>query len=480
MTPGADAASTTPHTSAAAPATNGRLDRSRPPRIGPTPALRLPAAERLRLSNGARVVLIGHHKTPTVNIGLVFPRGSAADPAGKAGLASLTASMLDEGTARHTALELADRLDFLGASVGAGSGWDASFAGMSCLTRHLEAVADLFAEVVLAPALAEKEWARIRKQRLDGLLSASDQPTSLAAWAFDSTLFPGGHPYGLPAGGTPATVAALSLEDIRAFHAANFRPEGATFIVVGDVTAERVVPVLEERFRGWTGGDPAAFDPPEPRPRAGGTAVTVVDKPGASQSVLRIGHVGLPRAHPDYFPVRVMNTLLGGHFAGRINRNLRETKGFTYGAGSSFDFRRRAGPFAVSASVHTKDTAAAVTEVVRELRDISGPRPPSPEETAAAVNFMTRGYVRQFETPRQIGDNWSALVMHGLSDDFFNTWVDRVAAVDAAEAARVAAAHIRPDALDIVLAGDATAVVGPLERLGLGPVRVIRKEQVFG
>jgi predicted Zn-dependent peptidase len=454
-------------------------DRSRPPVPGPNPTLRLPTAGRHRLSNGLEVLLLAHHKTPTANFTLVLPAGSAADPPGMAGLAALTAAMLDEGTARHSALELADELDFLGAYIGAGCGWDATFVTLTTLTRHLERALALYAEVATAPAMKPQEWARVRKQRLDGLLAAGDQPNTLAAWAFDATVFGLSHPYGFPAGGNPDTVGRIDLDAVTGFYASRFRPAEASMVVVGDVSAEQVLPLLEKHLSGWTGSAPAAV-PPEPAARGDGVRITVVDKPGAGQSVLRCGHVGLPREHPDYFPVRVMNTVLGGFFASRINRNLRETRGFTYGAGSSFDFRRRAGPFVVYGGVHTKDTAAAVAEILRELRDIRGPRPPAPEEIGSAVNQMTRGFVRHFETPRQIGDNWSAMVMHRLPDDFFNTWVDRVQAVTAADAARAAADHLRPDALDIVLAGDASVVAGPLEALGVGPVRVIGRDKIFG
>lgn len=454
------------------------IDRTTPPPIGPTPPLRLPTAERHVLGCGLELLLLPHDKAPVVHCSLVLPAGAARDPLGMAGLTGLTAGLLDEGTELRSSLELADELDGMGAGIGAGSGWDATFANLNCLTRHLDRAAGLFAEVVTRPALADHEWQRLRKQRLDGLTAAADQPGTLAAWAFDSTLFSARHPYGFPSGGTPSTVGRIGLGDLRECWSRTFRPAGAAMVVVGDVTAGKVVPLFERLLAGWTGGS-AASEPPPPPVRPPGVRITVVDKPGAKQSVLRVGHAGLPRSHADYFPVRVLNTLLGGSFAGRINRNLREQKGWTYGAGSGWEFRRSPGPFTVHASVHTPDTAPAVAEVVRELHEIRGSRPPTPAETDSARNYMTRGFVRHFETARQIGDNWAALVMHRLPDDFFNTWVDTVNAVTADDCARAASLHIRPDELDVVLAGDASVVVGPLEALGLGSVRVVDRTRIF-
>jgi zinc protease len=449
-----------------------------PPALGPNPVLRLPDVQRTRLSNGLGVMLLEHHKTPLVDFTLVCPAGSAADPVGRAGLAGLTIQMLDEGTQRYSSLELSEEVDFLGAYLAGNVGWEASFVSLSALVRHLPAALELFAQMVFAPIFPQPDWERIKKQRLDGLLSAADQPATLASWAFDLALFGPEHPYAYPASGTPATVAAVERDAVRDFHGRTFRPEGSTVIVVGDTTLERAVPLLEAALAGWTGAA-VAVEPPEPPARRPGVRITVVDRPGSAQSVIRAGHVGLPRRHPDYFAARVMNMLLGGWFAGRINRNLRETKGFTYGAGSSFDFRRKPGPFAVSAAVHTKDTAAAVAEIVRELREIRGARPPTVDETTAVINFMTRGFVRHFETPRQIGDNYSAVVVHGLADDFFNTWVERISAVTAADAARAAAEHLHPDGLDVVLCGDAAAVRADLAALQPGELRVIRREEIF-
>lgn len=456
-----------------------RPDRSAPPPLGPAPALRLPPIEKRTLANGLRVWVVEHHEVPIAQVNMVVRTGGSADPPGRFGLASLTAAMLDEGAGGRGALELADAFEMLGAQIATTSGFDASAVRLSVPAGRLAEALPLLADVVRRPDFPPDELERLRQERLTQFLQARDDPASIAQAAFPRLLFGPGHRYGTPAAGTEAAVRAIGVEDLRAFHAAHYRPDNALLLVVGDVTAAAVAPLVEREFGAWaaaagTGSAPPALPAASP---PGRREVLVVDKPGAAQSQVRIGSIGAPRDTPDYFPLLVMNTVLGGSFTSRLNMNLREKHGYAYGAGSGFDMRRAAGPFVASAGVQTDRTAEALREFFVELEGILRPVPA--DELERARNYLALRFPRTFETTGDLAARLEDLYVYDLPDDYFAQYVDRVRAVSAEDVARVARAYIRPDRFLVVVVGDLKAVEARVRALGLGPVRVVPLDDVF-
>jgi len=460
----------------AAPVVAQTPDRSAAPPPGPTPRLELPAVQKRALANGLPVWIVERHTVPTTHMTLVVRSGSAADPQGKFGLASLAAAMLTEGAAGKDSLALADALDFLGAQLTASSSFDATFVNLHVPIARLGDALGIMADVILRPDFPQKDLDRLREQRLTGLRTAKDNPPQIAAAAFPRLVY-GAHRYGTSAIGTSDSLKGFSRADLQQFHAAHFRPDNAALVVTGDVTPDAVLPQLEKALGAWK--PPATPKPatmvPAPAPIKA-RAVYIVDKPGAAQSVIRIGAVGVARATPDYFPIEVMNTILGGSFTSRLNQNLREKNGYAYGANSGFDMRAAAGPFAAGASVQTDKTAESVTEFFNELNAIRRPIPAG--ELEKAKNYMALGFPGQFETSRDLAGMFSDLVVYGLPDDYYNTFVDRVQALTAADLGRAATQYIQPDKLAVVIVGDRQAIEAKIKQLNLGPVQVLTVDDV--
>ncbi|HEY6147299.1 MAG TPA: pitrilysin family protein, partial [Thermoanaerobaculia bacterium] len=322
-------------------------DRSRPPAPGPPPALRLPAIQRLRLSNGIPVILVERHKVPLVQALVVFRGGASADPPHRPGLASLTASLLERGAGSRSALDISDIEDYLGANLSAGADWDSTTVGVNVPAARLEPGLALLSDVILVPTFPAAEVERVRSELLTEILQWRDDPEQLASLAFAKSVFPG-HPYSRDIQGDAASARAITRDEIVRFHAGRYVPGSAAIVVAGDATPATLVPLLEAAFGKWksAGGAPAVTT--APARQVSKRRVVLVDKPDAPQSEIVIGRVGPSRSTPDFFHLVVTNTILGGSFTSRLNHNLRETKGYTYGASSHFDFRLSTGPFAAS------------------------------------------------------------------------------------------------------------------------------------
>jgi predicted Zn-dependent peptidase len=453
-----------------------RPDRSRPPALGPPPRLTLPTIEKHELSNGLDVWLVQRDEVPLVQVNLLVHAGSGDDPAGAFGLASLTAAMLDEGAGARSALEIADEIDFLGADLATSSSFDASAVRLNVPVRALEPALAIMADVALRPTFPADELERLREERLTALLQARDDPAAVAAAAFPRVLFGDTHRYGTSAIGTTATIAAFTRQQLAAFHAEKYRPGSSTLIVVGDVTTAAVLPLLESAFGGWAGERAAQRTavPAAPRPRE--RQVTIVDKPGAEQSAIRIGTVGVARSTPDYFPLQVLNTVLGGSFTSRLNQNLREEHGYAYGANSRFDMRLSPGPFVAAANVQTDKTAESVTEIFNELEAIR--KPIDADELAKTKNYLALGFPGAFETIEDLAARIEELAIYGLPEQFYADYTAKIGAVTAAAAQRAASTIIEPNALAVVVVGDRSRIEPGIRALNLGPVNVVDVEDV--
>ncbi len=451
-------------------------DRSKPPAVGPPPALRLPPIEKRTLSNGLQVWTVGIHKVPIVHLQIAIRSGSASDPAQKFGVSSLTADMLDEGAGSRSALEIADAIDFLGADLSTSSTSDASYVNLHVPVARLGDALPIVADVVSRPTFPDAELKRLREDRLASLLQSQDDPERLIEFAFPRLLFGPTHRFGTASIGTAASLKGFTVDDLKTFHAANYRPGNALLVVAGDVSADTVVADLERTLGSWKG---AAVTPPQlpaaPQPAA--RRVILIDKPGAAQSQIRIGSVGVPRSTPDYFAIRVMNTILGGSFSSRLNSNLREQHGYAYGASSSFDMRRAAGPFYAAAGVQTDKTVDALKEFFVELGRIHEAVPP--EELERAKNYMALALPRSFETTRAIATSLSQIFVYDLPADFYATYGDRVRAVTAEDIKRVADKYIAPEKLLVVVIGDRKVIESGVRALNLGPVTVVDSAEVM-
>ncbi len=453
-------------------------DRSKPPVPGPAPSLKLPAIQKQKLSNGLAVWLVEHHEVPLAQIDLIVNAGSAADPIGKYGVGSLTAAMLDEGAGTRSSLQIADELEFLGANLSTTSSFDYSAVRLSVPVSKLNDALPLMADVSLRPTFPSTDLERLRKERLTSLLQARDNPAQLIQIAFPRMLFGPTHRYGTSANGLPAAIESLTAADLQTFYRAHYRPDNATLIVVGDVTAASIMPLLEKAFGGWKtqGVAPLVADVPL-APQLKARHIYLVDKPDAPQSQIRIGWIGVPRSTQDYAALQVLNTILGGSFTSRLNQNLRETHGYSYGASSAFDMRRSAGPFLAAAGVQSDKTAPAVQEFFNELNGIV--KPISDAELQKAKNYAALGFPAEFETTGDLARKLEELVIYNLPDTAYTDFVAAVNKVTASELQRLAARYIQPDKMAVVVVGDLKSIEGPIRQLGLGPVTVVSIDELL-
>ena len=429
--------------SAARTARTVKVDRSRLPLPLPTPALPFPAIGKSMLPGGMHVWTVRHTQVPLVAFTLLIRRGAASDPAGKDGLAAVTADMLDEGSGDRSAIQIHEALARVGAQFDTDIGSDATVVSVTVLSRFAQPVLSLLSDVVARPALR-------------------DMPGALADGAFLKLLY-GPHPYGHSPIGSEASLEAMTAADVRAFHARSIRPAVTTLIAVGDCEHDAIVKLAAEAFADWTGDGDSEVAAGEPVPQA--PAITVVPRPRAPQSELRIGHVATARDTPDYHALVVANTILGGQFVSRINLNLREHKGLTYGARTAFEFRRLPGPFALQASVATSGTAVAIQESIGEIAGIRGSRPVTDEELALGIAALTRGYARSFETAEQIARAAMQLALYDQPDDYFAQFVPRIEAVTTQDVSRVMTQHLDPARLVTVVVGDLEAIGSELGAL---------------
>jgi zinc protease len=444
--------------------------RSRVPVLAEPPALRLPPPTHHRLANGIEVLFVARRELPVVDVQFVVRAGAASDDAAHAGRAYLTADVLDQGTTSRSATRIADEAELLGASLHTHGSWDYSSVTLHVLTGRLQPALALLADVVTNPTFPADEFERKRAERLTAIMQEADEPRSIATNHFLRAVYAERHPYGLPLGGTRDTVERLTAADVGDFYRTRYAPANAFLVMVGDFDASATLPLLEQLFGNWTAPDHAVagtVPPVTTAPRA----VHIVDLPAAAQSELRVGCAGPARDTADYFPLLVANTVLGGAFTSRLNMKLREEKGYTYGAGSSFSMRRGGGPFLASTAVATAATADAISDMVREIGRMAH-EPVGADELERAKNYIVLGLPRMFETTSDIADHLSELSLHRLGDDYYNEYATHVRAVTAADIQAAAARWLRGDRLVITIAGAAAAIASDVEALGIGTVNV--------
>ncbi|HEX5387780.1 MAG TPA: pitrilysin family protein [Gemmatimonadales bacterium] len=471
-----------------------------PPVLSPPAPLHVPAVHRGRLPNGIGLYVVEQHEVPLVELTLLVKGGGRSDGA-RGGLASFTAGMLDEGADTLDAFGIAAAADYLGADLATGADWDRSYVSLKVPRRNLAGALDLMAAVTLRPTFHSADVARQRALRLAGITQERDDPEVVAGETLASILYPRGHPYHRPLHGDSAAVSGFDSAAVRGFWREHYRPNRATMVVAGDITLAEATRMVGQAFGSWEAGGECApngrrgaaqkgsgaeptvclsGEPPVPsaprhrsdpvRPPARLT-IYLVDKPSAPQSVIAVGGAGVDRRNPDYYALRVMNTVLGGSFSSRLNQTLREVKGYSYGAGSSFEFRPLPGPFVAGTAVRTDVTDSSLVYLLKELRGIRE-SPVNPAELGRAKSYITLGLPGDFETTSELASRIAGLLLFGLPLDYYDHFAPRIDAVTAADVQRVARRYIQPDHLAVVIVGDVTRIRPRVEALGLGPVVV--------
>lgn len=439
---------------------------TRPVAGAPRP-YRFPDIVRHRLGNGLGVWLVPLADRELVSVQLLTDAGAAAEEEPRGGVAALTAQALVTGTQRLDAAAFAETTEALGIDVSSESSWDGARAGFVTLGAHLDAGLALLAEMIRTPRFDPGEFERLKAERLNEILQSRADPSRLADESYFRQVYAEGIPYGRLSAGTPDTVEPLEVTDARSFHASRYAPDVADIVIAGAIDPDAALRLVADELGDWSGSGPGHREI-EPRPR-GGRRVVLVDRPGSVQSELRVGHLGIDRRHPRYFPAIVLGALLGGVFGSRLNRRLREDLGYTYGARASFDPRRSAGPFTASAAVQTEVTADAVRELLGQLEQVREEAPPD-DELREVRDFLVGVFPLRFETTAGIAAAIEPMAVYDLPDDWWQTYRPHLEAVGPDDILDTARELIRPDEALVLVTGDATRVRDGLEALDLGPV----------
>jgi zinc protease len=447
--------------------------RKEAPKPGQARTIQLPMPASFQLANGLTVLLNARPGLPVVSANLVVKTGSGANPTDKPGLANFTAAMLDQGTMSRSAPQIADRVAQLGASLRTTSTMDSSQTSGASLRRNFEGLLELIADVNRHPAFPAQEIERQRASRLGSLAQQRENPNAVANAVMFAALYGTAHPYGYTELGTETSNKAMSKDDLQAFWSKNFVPNNAALIVSGQITEAELRPLVEKAFGDWARGTPAS--PSLGQPATTAARLVVVDTPGAQQTQLRVSTIGAARATPDYEALRVMNEELGGLFSSRINLNLREEHGYTYGASSQFVFRRAAGPFLVATGVRTDVTAPAVTEIYKEIRRMKD-TPMTSEELTMAKDSLVRSLPSDFQTSADVTATTAAIYVYDLGLDYFSKYAARFSAVTIEQAKAAAEKYLAPEKLVVVAIGDRAKIGASLQALKLGALEVRKSD----
>ena len=440
------------------------VDRTKAPQPGLPRPYHFPGVTRRTLANGLRVLVAENHNAPLVAIRTLVHSGADHDTAELAGLASLSSELLDEGAGTRDGVRLAEDLGLLGAALGSGADWDASYVSVDVLSRNFDEAFAILADVDRRPMLPPPSLERVRSERLMELLQQRDEPAAIAAKRFSSLIY-GKGAYGNTIIGNPESVARITAEQVRRFYAAHFVPNNCSIVIAGDVETSKALDAAERLFADWPHAELPARPAVAPQ-QFNESRIYLIDRPTAVQSEIRVGHIGVARSTEDYFALSVMNALLGGVFNSRINLNLRERHGYTYGARSVFAFRRQAGPFVVSAPVRNEVTVESINEVLAELRRIRTGDVDT-QELDDTKNYLAGVFPATVQTASDIAGRLLDMDLYQLPPDYFDHYRERIVAVTSDDAARVARKYIDPDRMLIVIVGNAAQIREPLTTLGV-------------
>jgi zinc protease len=456
----------------------GAQDRSwpseRPPRLLSPRPVNVPPYEIRTLDNGLRIVVVPHHEQPAVSIRMLVRAGGAYDPSGKPGVSSLMASLLDQGTTTRTAGEIADTIDFIGGVLGTGAGTDLAFVSSFVMTDSFRFGLELVSDVARNPAFDPAELDRQRQQALSSMRVSYEDPEYVANVVFDRLVY-GFHPYGMPIGGTPASLAEITRDDIVTFHRRHFAPNNALIAVVGDVMNEEAFAAVEQVFGSWERRE--VDTPTFPEPPHSTRRVIVIDKPDAVQTEVRVGHLGIPRKHDDYMALNMAVKVLGGEGSNRLHRVLRTERGLTYGAQAELDTFQETGDIVALTDTRSEATGEVLRLIVEEFFKMQRERP-FPRELGDAQAYLTGSYPLTLETPDAIATQVLNALFYDLSLDDLQMYRERVNDVSVDDVARVSRSYLQPDRLSIVLVGNAEAFRDQLRGAGFGRYEIVPLQQL--
>ncbi len=442
-----------------------------PPAPGPLRPYVFPRVEQFQLPNGLKVVVVEKRTLPMIEGRLIIDAGSMREPASQNGLASLAGRLLSEGSGGLTGAEFSRRMEAMGAQYSAGANFNMSFADVVALKNVFPAALALAAQSVIAPSFPENEFGRVKNQALAAYQQRRAQAAALASDAFITAAFESTAPFSRPAGGTTATISGLTRNDVVEWHRTMFAPSAATLLLVGDITAAEARDVAQKAFGSWTASRAVLAPVANPMRTYQSSRIIIVDRPGSVQSSLMVGHPGFQATDPDYLPMLALNHVFGGQSSARLNTNLREKRGFTYGAFSGFDLRPGAGTFVFSSDVRTDATDSALVEALGEYRRIATDSIPS-SELQRGVSNLVSSFPNAVQSVQGLMGRLQNLVVWGLPMDFYATYRERLAGVTSEEVRRAATTRLVPDRLIIVIAGDASKIEAPIRARNLGQVEV--------
>ena len=424
------------------------------------------------LDNGITVIVAPVRKLPVVSVAAVIDATALGDPVGKEGTAEIAAQSLKEGTDQRDGIRLALDLEKLGTSLESGADWDSTVASMTVLSEKLGSAFEIFSSVLRAPAIRDADIERLKAERLAERIQILDEPRGLADESFSRFVYASDTRYSKPMSGTAKSVSSITRDDVEAYYRRNYVPSATTVILAGDISVEDGVEFVESRLGDWSGGARQQNGPADKAARST-KAAEIIAKAEAAQSELRIGHVGVPRTHPDYFNIVVMNAVLGGLFSSRINLNLREQHGYTYGASSFFDWRRQAGPFTISTAVQSEVTAAAISETLKEIDRMRSEKI-SNEELTLATSYLQGVFPIRYETTSAIASALANLVTFGLPEDYYDTYRDNIGSVTEEDVLNAAREYVKPEELQVSVVGNPALILEPMSAvLGDIPVREV-------
>lgn len=451
------------------------LDRTKQPTAGPNPALRVPTWTKTQLANGATLIVSERRGLPLISFNITFLGGSNQfEPAAKRGVAAMTTAMLTEGTKTKTGDQLSDALQLLGTSINGNVSSEEGSVNFVSTAKNFDATLALLADMMLNSTFPAEALERLRARTLVSLTQAKDQPAVISAQVFSKILYSEGHPYGQRT--TEASVKSITRDDVMAFQKTYFQPGRAIITVVGDITSLKAKASVEKGLAAWAkGGDKPSFEYPK-LPELQPAKIYLVDKPGSAQSVFNIGLPGPARNTPDYFALQVMNTILGGMFQSRLNANIREHKGYSYGVSSGFGYGKGPGAFRAGGAIFSGKTDAALIEFMKELKGIIGERPITDEEIKTAKDSLIQRLPQAFSSVTGTSNAITSLVVQGLPDDYYQTYAKNVAAVTKEDLLRVAKRYIDLNHLAIVIVGDRATIEAPLKATGVAPITIIDLE----
>ncbi|MDO8501741.1 MAG: pitrilysin family protein [Gemmatimonadaceae bacterium] len=439
------------------------------PQPGPAREYHFPDFVRRQLDNGLTLIVASVNKLPIVSVVAVVDATALGDKKGKEGTANLTAQALREGTTTRDGTRLALDLEKLGTSIEAGADWDSTVASMTVLKDRLAAAFGIFAEVLTKPRFRTEDIERLKAERLAERMQLLTEPRGLADESFARFIYADNSRYAQPMSGDSRSVSSLSRDDVVSFYECNYVPPQTTLIMAGDITIEEAVTLAESALSEWC-GERKTSSVDADRGARDSRAIEIIVKPDAAQSELRIGHVGVPRSHPDYFPIVVMNAVLGGLFSSRINLNLREAHGYTYGASSYYDWRRQSGPFVISTAVQSEVTREAIAETLKEI-DRMHEEEIGEEELTLATSYLEGVFPIRYETTSAIASALANLVMFDLPEDYYDRYRANIGSVTTHDVLDAARKHVQPERLQIVVVGNPELVKSSIEALGFGSVR---------